>query len=146
MTRFARGRCVLVAGLCFAACGCGSNSESGPKLTGRVLVDGKACRPASLFEFDVKFIADQGDSPIKKSYLAVVQEDGTFTVHGSTGKGIPPGKYRVSISGPILDSAGKTSRKYMAAYTDKTIPLEIQITDNSKDVVIDLERKTAEVS
>ena len=78
MTRFARGRCVLVAGLCFAAYGCGSDSESGPKLTGRVLVDGKPCRPASLFEFDVKFIADQGDSPIKKSYLAVVQED----VHG----------------------------------------------------------------
>jgi hypothetical protein len=126
--------------------GCVRNPESGPKLTGRLLADGQPCRPASLYEFEVKFLSAGGEGPIKKSYLATVQEDGTFTVNGSIGKGIPVGRYKVIITGPVLDAAGRPTRRYIATYTDKATPLEIEITDATQEVTIDLGRKTAAAS
>jgi hypothetical protein len=136
---------VLLAGLTVLA-GCARETESGPKLTGRVLLDGQPCRPVSLYEFELKFLSAGGEGPIKKSYLAEVQEDGSFTVNGSIGKGIPVGRYKVIIAGPVKDAAGKPTRRYMATYTDKATPLEIEITDATREVTIDLGRKTVSTS
>jgi len=124
--------------------GCARESESGPKLTGRVIINDQPCRPASLYDFDVKFVS-AGEGAVKKSYVAEVHEDGTFTVSGSIGKGIPVGRYKVSVIGPVLDVGGKPTRKYAAAYTDKATPLEVEITESSRELVIDLEKKTADL-
>ena len=138
-------RCVLWVGLVIVlGSGCAKESESGPKLTGRVVIDGQPCRPVSLYDFDIKFVS-AGEGPIKKSYVAEVKEDGTFAVNGSIGKGIPLGRYKVSIIGPVVDASGKPTRKYVAAFGDKATPLEVEITESSRELVIDLEKKTADL-
>src|SRR5262245_373923 len=126
--------------------GCARERESGPKLTGRVLVDGQPCRPASVYNFDVKFLTVEGVGPGKRSYLAEVQPDGAFTVNGSIGKGIPIGRYKVIIVGGVLDAQGKPSNRYASQFTEHTTPLEVEITDATREITIDLERKQVTAS
>jgi hypothetical protein len=129
-----------------AAAGCARERESGPKLTGRMLAAGQPCRPASVHDFDIKFLSVDGEGPGKRSYLAEVREDGTFTVNGSIGKGIPPGRYKVMIAGRVLDANGKPSSRYATTFTDKATPLEVEIKSDSREVTIDLENKTAQAT
>ena len=135
----------VLAGLLLAA-GCGRERESGPKLTGRVLVDGQPCRPASVYDFDVKFLSVEGVGPGKRSYQAEIRPDGTFTFNGSIGKGIPVGRYKVIVVGGVLDANGKPSGRFLGQFTEKTTPLEVEITDASRELTIDLAKRTVTVS
>jgi hypothetical protein len=141
-----RARAALVLGVVVLAAGCGSERERGPKLTGRILVDGHPCRPASVNDFDVKFISTEGNGPVKRSYVAEVQSNGEFEVNGAIGQGIPVGKYKVSIVGKVLDAQGKPTGRYLQTFSDKTSPLEVEISENASDIVIDLEKKTVTTS
>lgn len=143
----ARRVCAVgILGVVIIAAGCGSGGERGPKLTGRLLVNGQPCHPASVNDFDLKFTSIGGEGPIKKSYVAEVQPDGEFAVNGSIGQGIPVGKYKVSIVGKVLDAQGKPTGRYMPTFTDKASPLEVEITDATNEIVIDLEKKTLTTS
>lgn len=133
-----------VVGAAVAPVGCAPERESGPKLTGRVVINGQPCRPVSLYDFDVKFTSVE-EGPIKKSYVATVEEDGTFAVNGSIGKGIPAGRYRVSVIGPVIDAGGKPTRKYLDTFSDKSTPLEVAITAESRELTIDLDKKSADI-
>jgi hypothetical protein len=128
------------------ALGCAKERETGPKITGRVLIDGQPARPVSLFDFDLKFLTVEGVGPSKRSYLADFQEDGTFTLNGSMGKGIPTGRYKVSFNGKVHDAAGKPTNKYVPVFTDAKTPLEVEITDATKEITVDLEKKTVTAS
>ena len=141
-----RARAALVLGVLVLAAGCGSERERGPKLTGRLLVNGQPCRPASVNDFDLKFTSIGGEGPVKRSYVAEVQPDGEFTVNGSIGQGIPVGKYKVSIVGKVLDAQGKPTGHYVPMFSDKASPLEVEISDNISEIVIDLEKKTVTTS
>jgi hypothetical protein len=133
------------AGL-FLLTGCGREAESGPILTGKLLAAGEPIRPASVYDFDVKFLTVEGVGPQKRSYLAQINEDGTFAVTGSISKGIPPGRYKVIVVGRVLDAKGKPSNKYAGKFAEANTPLEVEITDDSRELIIDLEQKTAKVS
>ena len=138
-------RCSLWAALLAgAAAGCGGGPEAGPKLTGRVLLAGRPCRPASVYDFDIVLMSP-GDGPVRKSYLAVVEPDGTFALNGAVGKGVPVGRYKVVVAGSVIDANGKPTRKYHGAFTDKATPLEVELTDDSRELTIDLELRKAEV-
>ena len=128
----------------FALPGCGPEPESGPKLTGKVLINGQPCRPVSIYDFDIKLVSVE-EGPIKKSYMAAIEQDGTFTIHGSIGKGIPTGLYKVSVIGPVVDASGKPTRKYVPTFSDKATPLEVDIKPEHRELIIDLEKKTAEL-
>jgi hypothetical protein len=136
----------VVAVAALAASGCGQEKESGPKLTGRILAAGQPCRPASVNDFDLKFLTVQGEGSAKRSYLAEVQEDGTFTVNGSIGKGIPTGRYKVIIVGRVLDANGKPTTRYLKTFAAPATPLEVEITDATRQLTIDLEQKTIQAS
>jgi hypothetical protein len=141
-----RAHAAVVLGVLVLAAGCGSERERGPKLTGRLLADGHPCRPASVFDFDLKFTSIGGEGPIKRTYVAEVQPDGEFTVNGSIGQGIPVGRYKVSIVGKVLDAQGKPTGRYVPTFTDKASPLEVEIKDGASEMVIDLEKKTVTTS
>src|SRR5262249_32608175 len=110
---FSRLLCLGVLAVLVAAPGCAKERESGPKLAGRGRGAGRPCRPASVNDFDLKFLTAEGVGPGKRSYLAEVQPDGTFTLNGSIGKGIPTGRYKVIIAGKVLDTAGKPTGRYL---------------------------------
>ncbi|HEY1380713.1 MAG TPA: hypothetical protein VGF55_28180 [Gemmataceae bacterium] len=124
------------------ALGCAKEREAGPKVTGRVLVDGQPGRPVSLYDFDLKFLTVEGVGPGKRSYLAEFKDDGTFVLNGSIGKGIPVGRYKVIFNGKVYDAAGKPTNKYVPVFTEAKTPLEVEITDATKEITVDLEKKT----
>jgi len=138
--------CGLLLVVLLLGSGCGRGRESGPKVIGRLLVDGQPCRPASVYDFDLKFLTVEGEGLSKRSYLAEVQPDGTFTLNGSMGKGIPVGQYKVSIIGKILGEDGKPTGRYLSQFSDKATPLEVNIVDETKEITIDLAKKTATTS
>jgi hypothetical protein len=135
----------LLAALALAL-GCAKERESGPKLTGRVLADGQPCRPVSVYDFDVKFLTVEGVGPGKRSYMANIEADGTFTVNGSIGKGIPVGRYKVIVVGAVFGPNGKSSGRYLGKFSENTTPLVVEITDATKEITIDLEKKTVTAS
>jgi hypothetical protein len=126
--------------------GCARERESGPKLTGRVVVDGRPCRPVSLYDFDLTFLTVEGVGPGKRRYMAEFKEDGSFVLNGSIGKGLPTGRYKVIFNGKVFDAAGKPTSRYVPVFTEAKTPLEVEVTDDSKEITVDLERKTATVS
>jgi hypothetical protein len=141
-----RARAAVVLGVVFMAAGCGSERERGPKLTGRLLVDGQPCRPVSVNDFDLKFTSVGGEGPFKRSYVAEVEPDGEFMVNGSIGQGIPVGRYKISIVGKVLDTQGKPTGRFVPMFTDKASPLEVEISDKISEIVIDLEKKKVTTS
>lgn len=84
------------AGLIFAS-GCGG----GPPLQrakGQILANGKSYSVGPREQLQVVFFPDV-ELPAS-TYPAEVKSDGSFETVGMNGKGIPPGKYRISISSP----------------------------------------------
>ncbi|MFO0809615.1 MAG: hypothetical protein U0746_13405 [Gemmataceae bacterium] len=54
-------------------------------------------------------------------------EDFTFAVYGPTQKGIPPGKYKVTLN--IMSSkASPTNDKINAQYSAESSPIEVDVT------------------
>lgn len=70
--------------------GCGG----GVKPRGKVTNEGKPLTVSDKGLFVMSFILD-GNSG--KAYEVDTKRDGTFTVPGPDGHGIPPGKYRISV-------------------------------------------------
>ena len=66
--------------------------KNGQALPVQVLPSGAGGRVMVLFHS-----LDQSETPLDP-YGAIVKPDGTFSVPGVSGSGIPPGKYRVEIT------------------------------------------------
>jgi len=125
------GVCFLAG---FLALGCGDSGFV--KARGRVIKGGEP------------FLADEGEGmrivfvPLEASgtkydtYAAAYDPyDGSFFVMGKQDKGLPPGKYRVSNE-LIKKKEDLLNGKLMGAKS----PLTLEVTKNSKDLVIDLDQ------
>ena len=111
----------LLAGLLLLA-GCQPSNEPMTLVRGKVLYKGAPAAGAFVF------LIRQGDSPLEeKSVMAVVQEDGSFTmVCDAKGKGAPPGTYAVLIQWPDADRtkslAHKDPDRLLGRYADPKNP------------------------
>lgn len=86
--------------------GCGSGDQ-GATVKGQVLQNGKPVQFLPSEDIMVGFSSEvpAGQKPI--GFFANVQRgDGTFTVIGPGGKGMPAGKYRIRLSSQIYGSNG----------------------------------------
>ena len=64
-------------------------------------------------------------------------DDSSFTVEGKEGKGMPPGKYRVSIQQMVPGGPAAIS-EMNERFSDKNTPIIVEITDGKAPLVIDL--------
>jgi hypothetical protein len=87
------GACAL---LVIAIAGCGKKTPPIAPVTGTVTFEGKRLPDRAL----IHFASESGFASRNE-----VQPDGTFLLGCEYGKGIPPGKYLVSISPPIPSPA-----------------------------------------
>ncbi len=68
------------------------------------------------------------------TYAAVYNKDGSFEVAGKDGKGLPPGKYRVT-----LEHLKQKQDLFNGAFNGANTPIVREVTDSSKEIVIDLD-------
>jgi hypothetical protein len=93
---------IAALGMILSLTGC-SNSEPRVEVKGKVHKNGQPLRVQELRSgaggrVMVLFHGlDQGDNHLGP-YGAIVKPDGTFSLPGPAGNGIPPGKYRVEIT------------------------------------------------
>ena len=126
--------------------------SSGPKpvpVTGTLLKGGKPFTfsaqglPPGDPGFRLGFSAFGSGGTMGDSFFAIYSPaDGTFKVGGPDGKGIVPGKYRISVSKGAM---GQPDELKDAFSRDKS-PLTVDIPAASSAVVeVDLDKKTATV-
>jgi hypothetical protein len=81
----------LVVRVCLLV-GCG---DSRRKLNGKIVKGGA---PFTLSDKGIFALAFFSESDSSKMYNATTKTDGTFTIVGADGKGIPAGKYKVQLT------------------------------------------------
>jgi hypothetical protein len=147
--------------VCVWIAGCGKNKLPDEGVV--VLVTGKLTNGGTPLEakpprqtVEVIFAKDEG--PGKRPnpndvHTVQVKPDGTFTMQGRYGKGIPPGKYRVGVrqwsytpppSGGRMDPKVYRSAKGLdllgGKYEENSSPIVREITDKDKTVEIDISK------
>jgi len=71
------------------------------------------------------------------TYVAIYDNrDGRFRVVGADGRGLPPGRYRVSV-----ERERKRKDLFKGAYDADRSPFVFDIDSSSKEIVIDLDKK-----
>jgi hypothetical protein len=89
------GVMVLFAGVTLFA-GCGGGTPGVPA-KGKLVLAGQAFDPSAYDPITIILYPDTTSGTAENTFPAIVEDDGTFTVPGREGQGIPPGKYHVSI-------------------------------------------------
>jgi hypothetical protein len=145
---------LLLAHLAVSGCGSSSNTIW---VTGKLQKGGATYTPPAGQKLEMTFYAmeviDETGKKLTNAepYLADLNpEDGTFSVPGAEGKGIPPGKYRVAISQRLtrdaVEKASKAKRKVVNRDADSlasqfgmaTSPIMRDLT-SSCEVTIDMD-------
>ena len=129
MTASASRAAMLVTVAFFAGAGCGPTGVSGPTVTGVVLKDGERFPMSPTDPPVIEFVVVQGGELTGLVFRADVNpKDGTFTVAGPTGTGIPPGEYRVFVRTTATEVVGTAT------------PLAVTISSGPGPITLDLGR------
>ena len=114
-------------------------------------MNGEPYKPVAGQTLQINFVGD-GTPSIAAS--AQVNPDGTFTLPGPTGTGVPPGHYHIAVStmsvgGPGGSSAAPGSAaaaagdQFKGKYQDASkTPLTVEITTSTPAIVIDVGKGT----
>lgn len=151
MRRITRALVLLIAPFVAAACG----TSDTVSVTGKLLKGGAAYAAPEGQRVGITFytMTEAGGPRGSEPYAAQWNPaDGTFTVPGRDGRGIPPGKYRVSIVRKWKRDAlpePKNPKKPVDRDTDllknlygpETSPIVREV-QSSSEMVIDLDRPT----
>jgi hypothetical protein len=121
--------------------GCGLGDPKGVKVTGQVLQNGKPIKVLPSEEIMVGFSSEAPEGQhIIVAWATVLPDDGTFTISGSAGKGIPAGKYRVIASSQIYQ---KNEDRFEAVFDEKKPPLIAEVgPEEGQSFVIDVGKRT----
>lgn len=113
--------------------GCGTGLY---KVKGRIVKNGEPAMPGKGLHYEVGLIPlDAAGNSLQDVYPANRgKERNDFAVPGKTGKGIPPGKYRIGIR--MTDAFGERD-ELLGAFGDDKSPI-IRDIQSSEELVIDL--------
>lgn len=116
--------------------GCGAKDDLMP-LRGRILKAGEKFETGNLEIMQIIFvpILPSGEPPRDHYYANVNDLDGTFVVAGKTGRGLPPGKYRVS-----LELMKQKKDQFHGRYDAVNSPYIFDVDQTTNEVVIDVEK------
>jgi len=121
---------LTLATLLFVTVGCGPTKS---KAQGKLVQNGQPLTVSDKGVITLRFFAED-DKENAKPYPANTKPDGTFTVTGLDGQGIPPGKYRVSVEAQDpYPGHDKLKAKYTPSMTQLTAEL-----GKGGEVVIDV--------
>jgi hypothetical protein len=114
---------------------------------GMTIVQGKLVRDGAPYQLganeQVLLTFETIDSQPGRAFSGQVKRDGTFTVAGIGGAGIPPGKYRITIRSMAYGTAEEPSSgdKFEGIFSSADPPLTCEV-NRGAAVTIDLQQKT----
>ena len=122
----------------------GGCSESGTlTVRGQLVNNGRPLSVDNPDEFELKLLSVDADGPGRNVYAARVERDGTFLFAGPTGRGVPPGAYKVVIeTGPVPDGRGGAGDRFHKAFAEPRTPLRLTVTPGTTELTIDVGAKT----
>jgi hypothetical protein len=125
----------LLLGFAAAAGGCGDD-EGLVRKKGRVVKGGQNFIPAEGEHLQIEFVPIvQGGGPPPMQYWAGIdQATGTFWPDGPMKKGMPPGKYRVSV-----ELIRKKKDVFEGKFDAEISPFVFDIDEETEEIVIDLD-------
>jgi hypothetical protein len=136
----------FVAALCLAGVvGCANDGRI--VLRGRVVADGQPVpRGEPPIGLEVELQKEGAGIDAGTAYAAAVEPDGTFTVPGGDGKGIPPGTYKIAVRVTADAPGAKPKLAVPLNGLDDlaTTPLRCDIAAADKGIVIDVKKKTVQ--
>jgi hypothetical protein len=122
---------IVLIGLCTLGC-------SGPstiKANGRVLKGGTPFKLGEGEGLRIFFVPLEPTGPGYDSYAAEFHKDGTFQVKGKDGRGLPPGKYRVT-----LQLMKNKEDQFAGRFMGEKSPFLCEVRNASDEVVVDLDQ------
>jgi hypothetical protein len=122
---------ILLIGLC--SLGCGRSSMIQAK--GRVLKGGTPFKLGEGEGLRIFFLPLEPTGSGYDSYAAEFHNDGTFTVKGKDGRGLPPGKYRVT-----LQLMKNKEDQFGGRFMGEKSPFVCEVNKASDEVVVDLDQ------
>lgn len=144
MCRTSQYRLFLVfLGLCsLTLAGCGGAKGVTPK--GQVVQNGSPYKLAPGEEMTVSFTPTSGKG---KNTSDKVNEDGTFTITGIDGKGLPPGNYKILVNSTMTGDNVPADQQYKDrfenAFSLENTPLQMDIAEGPPlTLEIDVVKKT----
>jgi hypothetical protein len=117
---------------------CGCNGDGRTKARGRILKDGAPFQLGEGEGLRIVFAPVAAEGTTYESYPAVFNKDGSFQVMGKDGKGLPPGKYRVS-----LEHLKKKTDLFNGAFAGDHTPIIREVSNGSGEIIIDLDHPTS---
>jgi hypothetical protein len=124
---------VLIA---LVLCGCGGDGRF--KARGRIVKNGTPFQLGESEGMRIVFAPVEAAETTYESYVAVFNKDGSFQVTGKDGKGMPPGKYRIS-----LEHLKKKEDLFNGVFAGSRSPFVREVTDGSQEIVIDLDKPSS---
>jgi hypothetical protein len=122
---FPAGRFLMLIALsCLVGCAGGTKTPeiAGAAITGKVVSNGK---PLALLKRETISIAFVGQGALEKvTGLATMKEDGTFELKGPSGKGLPPGTYRISLISEIYSGS---DNRFQDKFDSDSTPLKFDL-------------------
>jgi hypothetical protein len=139
---------LLVCGCLVAlvASGCAKSSSapevSGVTVRGRLLFKGAPLKLLPDEQVQVSFVDANGTAENQLAATADYDpETGTFEIAGPSGKGIPPGEYRVEVVSEIY--GGEGGNRFEELFDAEVTPLTATVgPEDGQEFVIDLGRRT----
>jgi hypothetical protein len=136
MARLRISSMILFLGVIFlAAVGCGPTLH---QPSGKLTWKGGAFKPLPEKGYIMISFAEESDKNFNSRQTVNWVKDGTFKVVGATGKGIPAGKYRVSIEVYEDYSKGPESKDLLNGSMKGEKGPIVEVKDDKTEIVIDL--------
>ena len=130
MNLYLRLLVVMLLGCLVAGCG-----QSQVKARGRLVKSGQPFVPSEKEIVHVAFFPAGEESASSKSYVVKFnRQDGTFQVIGTDGKGLPPGKYRVTVS--VMKGH---QDQFKGAFNVQNSPFLCDVSSASSEITVDLD-------
>lgn len=129
---------VLAAFACVLLVGCGGNS--GMRVQGTLVKDGQPLVPKKDEEVSMSFIALAPNAPVGLGSVNFDAANGTFTVHGPTQQGLPPGEYKITV---LWSPYQQPQRDYLRGeFSAEKTPLRYTVTsEGAQEIEVDVSQK-----
>jgi hypothetical protein len=129
---------ILLPVLALLAAGCGGNVV----LKGELQKNGQPYVFADGEEMQINLVGEDPSGKPLTSAAEIDKQDATFRFKGPTGEGIPPGKYKITLTSQLFSGPKAEGDRFAGAFSPERTPLSCAVTTaRDQQITIDVMQK-----